>query len=179
MADPRLNSAHFDLDPRRQHYRRAREQLQAARGWMTLALEKVNDLAADSDAWPALVPIHPEQVQPGTKCVLMDPLTRQTYPLRPGLNTIGRLPDNDIVLEPIFISRRHCVLLVHVWGRCDLYDTASRNGTFVNETRIDKPIRLHPGDHIKLGSYPLVFLREADCRSDGENDNYPETSVLD
>lgn len=178
MPDPRLKSAHLDFDPRRQEYRRARAELLAARGWMTLAMEKVNDLADDSDVWPALLPIHPDQVLPGAKCLLMNPHTRQAYPLRPGLNTIGRLPDNDIVLEEISISRRHCVLLVHAWGGCDLYDTASRNGTFVNGRRMDGPIRLHPGDQIKVYRHPLVFLSETDCRSDEEHDNHPETAVL-
>lgn len=179
MADPRLNSGHLDLDPRRQLYRQAREELLAARGWMTLALEKVNGLAEDSDAWPAVMPIHPDQLLPDAKkWLLMNPHTRQAYPLHPGLNTIGRLPDNDIVLVEITISRRHCVLLVHAWAGCDLYDTASRNGTFVNGTRIHKPLRLHPGDQIKLSSHPLVFLSEADCRSDAERHNYPETAIL-
>jgi hypothetical protein len=178
MADPRLNSIHLDLDPRRQRYREAREELLAARGWMTLALEKVNGLAEDSDALPALMLIHPDQILPDTKWLLMNPHTRQAYALHPGLNTIGRLPDNDIVLEEITISRRHGVLLVHVWSGCDLYDTASRNGTFVNGTRIHKPIRLRPGDQIELSRHLLVFLRESDCRSDVEHDNYPGTAIL-
>lgn len=178
MADPRLNSMHFDLDPRRQEYRQAREELLAARGWMTLALEKVNNLAEDSDVWPALLPIRPDQFLPGTKFLLIEPSTRQTYPLRPGLNTIGRLPDNDIVLEEIWISRRHCVVLIHASGQCVLHDTASRNGTFVNGKRIDEPTLLHCGDQIMVSRRLLAFVRESDCRSDDQNDNHPETAVL-
>lgn len=179
MNDPRLNSGHFDLDPRRQEYRRAREDLLAARGWKTLALEKINDLAADSDVWPALLPIRPDHILPGTQFVLIEPPTRQTYALRPGMNTIGRLPDNDIVLGDICISRRHCVLLVHTGGRCELHDTASRNGTFVNGQRLDKPTGLQRGDQILVCRRLLVFISEADCRSDNPNNNIPETALLD
>ena len=42
---------------------------------------------------------------------------------------VGRFPDNDIHFVELCVSRRHCVLLVHAWGGCDLHDTASRNGT--------------------------------------------------
>jgi hypothetical protein len=179
MADPRLNSGHFDLDPRRQRYRRAREELLAARGLMTRALEKVTNLAADSDVWPALMPIRPDQILPGTKFSLIEPTTRLAYRLHPGLNTIGRLPDNDIVLEDITISRRHCVLLVHTGGQCDLYDTASRNGTFVNGKFLDKPARLERGDQIMVCRRLLVFISESDCPSDDPNNSHPETALLD
>ena len=179
MNDPRLNSIHLDLDPRRQEYRRARAVLLAARGWMTLALEKVNDLAADSDVWPALLPIRPDHFLPGTQFMLVEPPTRQTYPLRPGMNTIGRFPDNDIVLDEFCISRRHCVLLVHAGGQCELHDTASRNGTFVNGQPIDKPTRLHRGDRIMVCRHLLIFISESDCQSDDPNNNNPETAVLD
>ncbi len=179
MNDPRLNSVHLDLDPRRQEYRQAREKLLGARGWKTLALEKVNDLADDSDVWPALLPIRPDQLLPGTKFLLIEPPSRQSYPLRPGLNTMGRFPDNDIVLEEREISRRHCVVLVHTGGQCELHDTASRNGTFVNGKLIDQPTRLRRGDQIKVGRRLLVFISESDCQNDNPNDNYPNTDILD
>lgn len=178
MNDPRLNSVHLDLDPRRQVYREAREQLLAARGWMTLALEKVNDLANDSDVWPALVPIRPDQFLPSTKFLLIEPPSRRTYALRPGLNTIGRLPNNDIVLEEREISRRHCVVLVHTGGQCELHDTASRNGTLVNGKLIDQPARLRRGDQIMVCRRLLVFISESDCQNDNPNDNYPNTDIL-
>ncbi len=179
MNDPRLNSVHLDLDPRRQIYRQARERLLAARGWMTLALEKVDELAAESDDWPNLLPIRPDQLLPGLKFLLIEPPTRRTYSLHPGLNTIGRLPNNDIVLEESVISRRHCAVLVHTRGQCELHDTASRNGTFVNGKLIDKPTRLNRGDQIMVCRRLLVFVSESDCQNDNPNHNYPNTDVLD
>jgi hypothetical protein len=169
---------HFELDPRRQAYRQAREELLASRGWMTLALEKVHDLSENSDVWPPLLPIHPDELLPGTRFLLIDPTTRQAHPLRRGLNTIGRLPDNDIVFEERSISRRHAVVLVHAGGRCVLHDTASRNGTSVNGKRIEEPTRLQRGDEIRISQRRLLFVSETDCESDVAIDNHPETAIL-
>jgi pSer/pThr/pTyr-binding forkhead associated (FHA) protein len=74
-----------------------------------------------------------------------------------GLNTIGRMHDNDVVLSEEYISRRHCTIVVHHNGECELYDVASKNGTFVNDQRIDKPIALSNGDRISLSNRTLIF----------------------
>jgi pSer/pThr/pTyr-binding forkhead associated (FHA) protein len=179
MNDPRLNSGHFESLGRRQDYRRARELLLGARGWMTLATERIHDMVEDSDNWPALLPIRPDQVLPGAKFVLIDQQTRQTYALHTGLNTIGRFPENDIVLEVITVSRRHCALLVHARGVCELHDTASRNGTFVNGQVIRQPVRLHSGDRIQIGPVELLFVAEKDCPPDERDPDYPDTAILE
>jgi pSer/pThr/pTyr-binding forkhead associated (FHA) protein len=178
MTDPRLNSGHFEVFGRRQDYRQARQALFDARGWLTLAAEYVQDRMADSDDWPALLPVRPDQVLPGTKYVLVDQQAGRSHSLQTGLNTIGRLPDNDIVLDDRVISRRHCVLLVHAWGGCELHDTASLNGTFVNGRRIHQPARLSSGDRIQVGQRLLLFLREEDCSVDSSGGIHPETAVL-
>src|SRR5438067_10524249 len=108
MSDPRLNSGHLDF-PRRQDYRRSRDGLLQARGWLTLAGEQMGGLVGDMDEWP----IRPDQVLPGTNYLLVYQREGWAYPLKTGLNTLGRFPDNDIHFEEICISRRHCVLLVH------------------------------------------------------------------
>jgi hypothetical protein len=61
-----------------------------------------------------------------------DLIKRRSARLRVGLNAVGRLPENDIVLARRYVSRRHCVFLVHTDGGCEVHDTASRNGTLVN-----------------------------------------------
>jgi hypothetical protein len=178
MSDPRLQSGHFEALSRRQEYRRARETLLGARGWLTLACEHLHRLVDDSDDWPALLPVRPDQVIPGTKYLLLDRQTGCRYPLRTGLNTIGRLLDNDIVLEDFVISRRHCVLLVHGWGGCELHDTASRNGTFVNGRRVRQPTLLDSGDGIQVCQRLLLFVGEKDCPAGGPDADHPETVVL-
>jgi hypothetical protein len=178
VNDPRLNSMHFENFARRQNYRRAREALLDARGWMTLAVERVHGLVEDSDDWPALLPVRPDDILPGTKCLLIEEQTGRRYALQTGLNTVGRFPENDIVLEPISVSRRHCVLLVHAWGGCELHDTASRNGTFVNGNRIQQSRRLQSGDRIRVGPVQLRFFHESDCPADGADSDFPATAIL-
>lgn len=179
MNDPRFNSGHFESLGRRQNYRRAREVLLGARGWMTLAVEHVHGMVGDSDDWPALLPLRPDQVLPGAKFVLIDRQTRQGHALHPGLNTIGRFPENDIILEPISVSRRHCALLVHSRGVCELHDTASRNGTFVNDQHIRQQVRLHSGDRIRIGPVELLFVAEKDCPPGDRDLDYPDTAILE
>jgi hypothetical protein len=158
MADLRLDSGHFDCRLRRDHYRMVREDLLSVRGWLTLAAEGIHGLLCKVDDWPSLLPVRPEQIVPSPKCFLVDPLANCCYPLRIGLNTIGRLPDNDIEFEEITVSRRHCVLIVHVWGGCELYDTASRNGTFVNGRPLCPAIQLNVGDQIRVSRRLLTFV---------------------
>jgi hypothetical protein len=178
MADPRLDSGHFDVGPRRQAYRRDREALLAARGWLTLAAEGVRGLVGGTDEWPALLPVRPEQVLPGTKYLLLDRQTDCLYPLKTGLNTVGRLPSNDVVLEEQTISRRHCVLLVHAWGGSELHDTASRNGTFVNGQRLCGSSPLASGDEIRVCQRRLLFVSEQDFKAAPAADSHPTTYAL-
>lgn len=46
--------------------------------------------------------------------------------------TIGRAPDNDIVLDDLLVSRHHAELRRQPDGRVEVSDRGSRNGTFVN-----------------------------------------------
>jgi len=68
---------------------------------------------------------------------------------------IGRLPDNDIVLNDILISRRHCEIKREGerWKICDL---GSLNGIYVNNLRVGEEF-LAPGDVIVIGNFQLVF----------------------
>jgi len=69
-------------------------------------------------------------------------------------NTIGRSPDCDIVLDDDGVSREHARFLVS-GGRVVVEDLESRNGTFVNEERVEKRA-LKSGDRVRLG--PTVEL---------------------
>lgn len=86
---------------------------------------------------------------------------RQRLDLKYGHNTVGRLPDNDIVGCDGFLSRRHCAILVHSDDSCELHDLASKNGTFLNGVRIKEPTLLSPGDEIKLGDLQICFMASA------------------
>jgi len=156
MPDWRLQSGH--LGPtRRECYRRNREGVLAARGWLTLAVERAEHWVGESADQPSGLPIRPAQWLPGARLALMDQQTEAWYPLNTGLNTIGRFPENDIVFEDCYISRRHCIILVHAWGNCELHDTASLNGTFLNGERVHIPVCLARGDQIGICKRLLIL----------------------
>jgi hypothetical protein len=177
MADPRLDSAHLGFLPRRQDYRRAREALLGERGWLTMCGQKLDDLVGAEDDSSALLPVRPGQLLPGTRFFLVDHEAGWDYSLKTGVNTVGRLPNNDVVLAGPGVSRRHCVLLVHARGGCMLHDTASLNGTSVNGQRVRKATRLASGDWIQIDGRLLLFVSEEDYRAAEEDPAHPDTVV--
>jgi FHA domain len=155
MADPRFNSIHLD-GLRREEFRLAREALLNARGTETLTAERGfgRDVAADAfqTAIDKIVNLAPATAP----YVLMD--KDYIYPLKVGLNTVGRMPDNDVVIHDPYISRRHFAILVHAGDGCEVHDFASKNGTLVNGCRINGPTRLNSGDEIQMCNQRLVFV---------------------
>ena len=71
---------------------------------------------------------------------------------------VGRGSDNDIPLDDDFASARHARLEPRrdgVW----VSDAGSTNGTYVNGTKLAKPLRLKPGDVIRVGNTDLRYER--------------------
>lgn len=64
--------------------------------------------------------------------------------------TIGRSRSNVIVLDDMLVSRRHVVLTADENGLL-LRDLGSRNGTFVNGTRVEAT-HINEGDRIGIGA---------------------------
>jgi hypothetical protein len=159
MADSRLNSVHLEA-PRRQQFRVARDALLNARGLNTMTAEKQSDASGVHEYHTAIQKAG-DQAPADVKYVLMD--KDYLYPLKIGLNTVGRMPDNDIVLEDPFVSRRHCAVLVHARDGCELHDVASKNGTFLNGRKISGPTRLVSGDEIRMCNRTLIFLNQTDA----------------
>jgi phosphoserine phosphatase RsbU/P len=71
------------------------------------------------------------------------PLDRQT-------TTIGRLPDQDVVLRDQSVSRQHATI-VRENNSYSIVDRNSSHGTFLNGTRVQSA-PLNPGDVLQLGS---------------------------
>jgi sigma-B regulation protein RsbU (phosphoserine phosphatase) len=63
--------------------------------------------------------------------VLVDGSSRRTVAITHSPFSIGRLPENDLVLAHPYVSRRHAELLVEA-GTCFVVDQGSRHGTFIN-----------------------------------------------
>ncbi len=70
--------------------------------------------------------------------------------------TIGRQPDNDLVIDLPALSRHHA-LLATGGGRYTLSDLHSRNGTFVNRAPVTRPIPLRDGDEIRFGDVGVRY----------------------
>lgn len=68
--------------------------------------------------------------------------------------TIGRAPDNGLVLHDSRASRRHARLFARS-GVLILADLGSTNGSFVNDRRVDE-MPLGEGDRIRIGDTVLV-----------------------
>jgi serine phosphatase RsbU (regulator of sigma subunit) len=69
---------------------------------------------------------------------------------------IGRSSASDLVLQDLNVSRLHAELVRRPDGYFIL-DAGGKNGTFLNDKRIDTPSALKPGDRIRLGTTSLVF----------------------
>jgi hypothetical protein len=158
-ADPRLNSIHLE-DCRRDDFRRAREALLEARGERTAFVEEEEFAAAMANRSRTAVQESGKGSPPRLGFAIVD--RESVFPLKVGLNTIGRLPDNDVVLDDPYVSRRHCAILVHAGEGCELHDVASKNGTFLNGHRISGPTPLASGDEIQMCDRHLTFVGKGD-----------------
>ena len=70
--------------------------------------------------------------------------------------TIGRSTSCAIPINNRYLSRTHAEIVSDGDGWV-LRDAGSVNGTYVNGTRIQSPVRLGPGDHIQLGDAELII----------------------
>lgn len=76
--------------------------------------------------------------------------------------TIGRSPDNSIVLPDRWASRNHAQLRMTEAGEVYLIDLGSGNGSVVNGERVTLPVSLQDGDLITIGHSQLEFHHRND-----------------
>lgn len=85
-------------------------------------------------------------------CLVIDD---RHLPLMEGVNVIGRAPDSTIQCDVTGVSRHHARIVV-AHGEATLEDLDSKNGTYVQSTRITSA-RLADGDEIRIGKACLTF----------------------
>jgi serine phosphatase RsbU (regulator of sigma subunit) len=80
--------------------------------------------------------------------------------------TIGRLPENDVVLTHPYVSRRHAEI-VRDGSTYYVVDIGSRHGTFWNGQRVSGRKALHTGDTLAFGTLdgPLLHFGINDATS--------------
>lgn len=76
----------------------------------------------------------------------------QNFPISAPVLTIGRAPDNDIVINHPAVSGHHLRIVVNA-SDITVTDLNSTNGTLLNGQRIaaNTPTSAHPGDVIRIG----------------------------
>lgn len=78
------------------------------------------------------------------------------HPLHAAATRIGRLPDNDIVLDNANVSRHHAVI-IDTGSTYVITDLHSANGVFVGNRRIRGTATLSPGDRIRICDHEFVL----------------------
>src|SRR5438552_6975093 len=72
--------------------------------------------------------------------------------------SIGRTPENDLVIADTSLSRRHA-LIENFEGRFNLSDCGSSNGTFINGTPITALTELSDWDVLTFGGIGDILVR--------------------
>ena len=78
------------------------------------------------------------------------------YPLQAAATRIGRLPDNDIVLDDDDVSRHHAVI-IDTGGSFVITDLRSANGVHVQQRRLRPSATLAEGDLINICGHEFTF----------------------
>jgi len=95
---------------------------------------------------------------------LSDRQTGETreVPLAGATLTIGKSQENDIVLDRVAISRRHCQVRAQN-GQLAVVDLESRNGTYLDGQRLtpNVPVPFAAGQVIQVGDYTLRLAESA------------------
>ena len=95
------------------------------------------------------------------------------FRLHDGTNTFGRKADNDIVLDTLVVSGRHCAF--DLVGVADVFleDLGSTNGTYVNDHMIKRRTKLNDGDVIAIGPFRIKYLQASE-----EPSGFGETQAM-
>jgi pSer/pThr/pTyr-binding forkhead associated (FHA) protein len=98
---------------------------------------------------------------------------QDTFILEKGINSIGRDPNNNFVIDDIEISRNHLSVNIKD-GDVFIEDLDSTNGSFLNGKRLKRISKIQNGDLLTLGkNIKIEFVEEAveiDTVSEGKNE---------
>lgn len=83
----------------------------------------------------------------------------QSVVLKEGENTVGRLATSDVTIENPSISRQHAVVTVQ-GDRVTVKDSGSRNGTFLDDRRVEGDTEIPPQAEIRFGLVRAVLVKK-------------------
>jgi len=112
--------------------------------------------AASSAGSSALAQAPPEPAEPWGYLYFIR--TQRLFPLTIEETSIGRLPENEVVLTSTRVSRRHAVARKSAEG-AELVDVGSSNGTKRNgeALRPRSPAALTPGDRVEIAEEVALY----------------------
>jgi FHA domain len=93
--------------------------------------------------------------KPHAKLIVRENGGERILDLKGRSTSIGRSQENDIVIDDINSSRRHCQIERNASGY-EIVDLKSRNGTLVNGILVLRK-ELRPGDLIEIGKTRMFF----------------------
>jgi pSer/pThr/pTyr-binding forkhead associated (FHA) protein len=83
----------------------------------------------------------------------------QTVQLREGENTVGRLSSADVMIDNPSISRHHAVIVVR-GDKVLVRDAGSRNGTFIDEQKVEQETEVPSTAEVRFGLVRAVMVRK-------------------
>jgi transcriptional regulator with GAF, ATPase, and Fis domain/pSer/pThr/pTyr-binding forkhead associated (FHA) protein len=89
------------------------------------------------------------------KLIVQESAGERVLELKGRITSIGRAQDNDVVIDDINSSRRHCQI-ERTGSGYEIVDLKSRNGTLVNGILVLRR-ELRPGDLVEIGKTRLFF----------------------
>jgi len=101
------------------------------------------------------------QEKPAALLVVGGDLNGTLFDLKESSVSVGRNPDNTIALEFNGISRYHFKIHANQDGH-ELEDLESKNGTYLNNKKVEVRVQLTKADIIKVGSIALKYLPKGD-----------------
>ncbi len=90
---------------------------------------------------------------------------------------LGRSDASNIVIAGSSVSRNHAILQKQTDGFY-LIDMGSRNGCFVNGSRVSIPVVLKDGDILQFGEHQLTFLQEASASPEIKRENLGDSTKV-
>ncbi|NRA95014.1 MAG: FHA domain-containing protein [Planctomycetes bacterium] len=94
-------------------------------------------------------------------CVIEGDASGEIVTLGEGALSIGRRPDNDLVLPSPAVSKYHACVRAES-DNFSFEDLASTNGSIINQIRLEphQARRLYHGDVLTLGDHTIMFRYE-------------------
>jgi len=97
----------------------------------------------------------------------------QSYTFDKDVITVGRSPDCDIVLDNAGVSRNHVRIVQTPGGYYEVEDLGSSNGTFVNDTQVQREYLMN-NDVVRVGKFTMWVNYETDRRESPANLHRPD-----